>query len=395
MAGLRGTWASAHLDAIRAVAALAVFASHLRGKFFVDWDGRLVDGLAAKGVYFLTGFAHQAVLVFFVLSGYLVGGAVLRLRRSGEWSWSRYLVARLTRLWVVLLPALLLGGLLDLVTRTWFGARMVAPGLTDVSFTVATFFGNLFFLQNVLVPWYGSNAPLWSLSLELWYYVAFPFVVAAWLQPGLRASVLCALAAVGILALTGPLFAAYFFIWALGAAVWLFPVPSARLGRVLTAAGALAGAALLVFIRLRPDRPMGFLTDLGVAAAVTLLLAGIRAEPGLRSEGPLRHGLGGAYARAAAWFAGFSYSLYLTHYPALVLLRALVFPSSEARWIPGPLTALQGGAIAVVVLGYALGLSRLTEAHTEAVRDLLLRRLGRQRAFDRVDPCRPDLRLPP
>src|ERR1039458_8382680 len=56
---------------------------------------------------------------FFVLSGYLVGGSVLRSVRTGSWSWRAYLLGRLSRLYVVLLPALLLGGALD-----WLGMHM-------------------------------------------------------------------------------------------------------------------------------------------------------------------------------------------------------------------------------------------------------------------------------
>jgi peptidoglycan/LPS O-acetylase OafA/YrhL len=57
---------------------------------------------------------HEAVMVFFVLSGFLVGGSVLKLMSRDLWSWNNYLIKRLTRLWIVLIPALLLGLALDL-----------------------------------------------------------------------------------------------------------------------------------------------------------------------------------------------------------------------------------------------------------------------------------------
>ena len=59
--------------------------------------------LAAYGI---SNLGHQAVIIFFALSGYLVGGSVINAIRRSEWSWVRYLTQRLVRLWLVLLPAL-------------------------------------------------------------------------------------------------------------------------------------------------------------------------------------------------------------------------------------------------------------------------------------------------
>jgi peptidoglycan/LPS O-acetylase OafA/YrhL len=68
--------------------------------------------------YLITGLGHQWVIVFFVLSGYLVGGSVLRSVAVNHWSWRVYLLNRLTRLYAVLIPALVFGGLLDLGAST-------------------------------------------------------------------------------------------------------------------------------------------------------------------------------------------------------------------------------------------------------------------------------------
>src|SRR5215472_10612331 len=60
--------ASASLDMIRAFAACAVMFGHLRTLFFVDFQHLESKTWYFKGLYFLTGFGHQAVMVFFVLS---------------------------------------------------------------------------------------------------------------------------------------------------------------------------------------------------------------------------------------------------------------------------------------------------------------------------------------
>lgn len=43
--------------------------------------------------------------MFFVLSGYLVGGQVLQYVRQGRFTWRVYMVKRFTRLWDVPIPA--------------------------------------------------------------------------------------------------------------------------------------------------------------------------------------------------------------------------------------------------------------------------------------------------
>jgi peptidoglycan/LPS O-acetylase OafA/YrhL len=63
--------------------------------------------------YLATGLGHQAVMAFFVLSGFLVGGTVVSRAECGQWSWIDYAITRMTRLWMVLLPALLLTAFWD------------------------------------------------------------------------------------------------------------------------------------------------------------------------------------------------------------------------------------------------------------------------------------------
>jgi len=110
---LRGSASSDHLDLVRGGAALAVMLGHLRNLFFVDFSEVAGNSTPlVEIVYLVTGFSHYAVMIFFVLSGFLVGGSVLRGRMDGTWSWSLYSTNRLTRLWVVLIPALLLGAIL-------------------------------------------------------------------------------------------------------------------------------------------------------------------------------------------------------------------------------------------------------------------------------------------
>ena len=108
----------AWLDFARGIAALTVCMGHVRSALFMDYVDLPDAGLATSLFYAWTGLGREAVMVFFVLSGFLVGGAVMRA--GPAFDWRTYAIARLSRLWVVLVPALLLTAALDTcVASSW------------------------------------------------------------------------------------------------------------------------------------------------------------------------------------------------------------------------------------------------------------------------------------
>lgn len=147
------------------------------------------SGIVNKALYFATGVGRQSVMVFFVISGYLIGGSVL----SGRFSWGNYGAARLSRLWTVLLPCLLLTWIIDRLIGT-IDPAVLSGSYTNVwnsgppsgsfSNSVLTLLGNLLFLQTIAVPVFGSNGPLWSLANEFWYYLLPAHPVFCWLAAG-------------------------------------------------------------------------------------------------------------------------------------------------------------------------------------------------------------------
>ena len=175
-----------NLDLLRGLAALLVCAGHLRAFLFVDFAQVMSPGIFDRLFYFATGLGHQAVVVFFVLSGYLVGGSVLLAYESHRWSWMNFALRRMSRLWMVLLPALALTLALDSL-----GRYMASPGYegalnlvynsaptpaNPADLRAATFLGNAIFLQTIEVRCFGTNGPLWSLANEFWYYALFPLI---------------------------------------------------------------------------------------------------------------------------------------------------------------------------------------------------------------------------
>jgi peptidoglycan/LPS O-acetylase OafA/YrhL len=185
--------------------------------------------------YVLAGAGHQAVIVFFVLSGYFISGSVFQAIERKRWLWKDYLLRRLLRLWVVLLPALLVCVLWDTLGRHLGHA----PGRYPAGvFNPSAWWGNLLFVQTILVPVFGSDSALWSLANEFWYYMLFPlaFLAAHAATPrGLRL-LYTALFLGGVWFVRGDVLR-YFPIWLLGTLLVVTPPPafSVRTGRLALA----------------------------------------------------------------------------------------------------------------------------------------------------------------
>lgn len=155
----------------RAMAALFVMLVHIRTSIFLPYKelSPASANLVNYALFFITRIGHECVLVFFVLSGFLVGGQAVAEHFKGGFNVKRYFINRCSRMWAVVIPALLLGWFVDAQTLMLdhsldFGYKLTVP----------IFLGNVFFTQTILVPAFGSNVPLWSLAYEFWYYLMFP-----------------------------------------------------------------------------------------------------------------------------------------------------------------------------------------------------------------------------
>jgi peptidoglycan/LPS O-acetylase OafA/YrhL len=366
------------MDWLRGLAALAVLFGHVRGLFMQDFEALRRPSLAWKAFYVVSGFGHQAVIVFFILSGFLVGSTVLTRRWEGTWAFGPYLARRLARLYVVLVPGLLLTAAWDLLGMRLFGTAGLYGGiisarhldLPDVTETLSWghFLGNLAFLQHLFIQPFGSNNPLWSLSYEFWAYLLFPTL----LRFGDRELHLAhrtgyVLLVGGALALGGWKLSLYFGIWLMGAAVALWWRQSASAGgfpAVQRAALWLAfGCGLLLA---RSGKLHDAVADLQLGLLTALVLAVALSSAAARSsDSPV---LG---ARAATRLASFSYTLYVSHYPVLTFLFAGWM--TGGRWSADRSALVGVLAISLLLTLYALVLSRLTEAHTDRVRMKLSR----------------------
>ncbi|HEY7268418.1 MAG TPA: acyltransferase [Dehalococcoidia bacterium] len=381
--------ASASLDGCRALAALAVMLFHLRHLFFVDDPSQ--TNAAQWAAYKATSPAasHLAVMVFFVMSGYLISTAIFRARAESRWSLTDYSIARLTRLWVVLLPALVLGAVLDQAGQRLFEGSGVYTGLPSdfavlnlatpgAHFSLLSLLGNAAFLQDTrLGAWaevtrFGSNGPLWSLAYEFTYYVLFPaLLLVAWFKGWLgRFGALAIAVAVAFLA--GGTIVTYFSIWLFGAAIaWLPRLRFASRGLYLAAVVlASVAASLVVVVAILPD-DAAFRWDVIVGAFFAGWIYVLGCSWQSADEAPPSKDAG---LPALKFFADFSFSLYVLHMPMLVFLHAWAYEEAAAKWQPDALHALVALAIATGVVLYALAVASVTEFHTDKVRRGLRRR---------------------
>ena len=363
---------SAHLDLIRAAAAWAVMWGHLRGLFFVDFPQVARHSVWLGSIYFLTGFGHQAVMVFFVLSGFFISSAILKRHATRSWSWRDYAIDRSSRLYVVLIPGLMLGLLWDELGSHGFAATgLYAHPLLNLGYAAARegltfrdFAGNILFLQTILCRTFGSNAPLWSLANEFWYYVLFPLALSAglaWVNKRWRSATLFAILAIAVAIFVGIDILIGFLVWMAGCAVAI-AYSRVKLGRRGWLIAYLAAALIALAICLTSARvgtPARLGGDIVVGAAFAVVLFGV-----LQIDFRRQHS---RYSRLTHWCAGFSYSLYVLHFPLLLFLRAWLAPAQ--RWQPDLSHVLRGALIGAVVVAFAWAVSLVTENQTHVVRN--------------------------
>jgi peptidoglycan/LPS O-acetylase OafA/YrhL len=394
------TSASALLGLVRFLAALLVCGEHWRNMLFVDYHQIGVHRLLYALPYVVTGAGHQAVVIFFVLSGYLISGSIFRLIQRGEWSWKLYLTHRLVRLWIVLIPALLLGAIFDLsgvnfhLAPDWYSDQPVTHLAADSngqssngqqsgnhmsggiakSLNVHTLLGNLLFLQDILVAPFGSNSALWSLANEFWYYILFPCAFLA-LRKGTSTMSRLLNTLVFLLSswLVGPHILLMFPIWLLGTVLALVPVPQTSV-RIRWLAAALYCPVIFYLAKSRALPALYSDFALGIATWIFLWVL-----LGAKHEAP-----GSGWVRASRVGARFSYTLYLVHLPLVILLTALI--QGESRWQPDPRHLLYALPVLLLAIGLAYGAASLTEFRTDHVREWIeVSLLGRtMRARDSV-----------
>jgi peptidoglycan/LPS O-acetylase OafA/YrhL len=332
------------------LAALEVFLGHLRTLVFEGY-GTSPSGFIRNSFYFLTGFSHQAVIIFFVLSGYFITDTIFRSRDKGRFSMTGYSIDRLTRLWIVLIPGLLLTWALDSAGLHFYGANPAYTGTIQYLGNVnvashlnfGNFIGSIFFLQSIVVESFGSNTPLWSLTNEFWYYVLFPLVLLVFWKQRFWLKAILVVTIIIIVLFIGWEISLYFFIWLMGSAIaWVkrnFPAPTVLMRSGILFFGVTALIICLFKIRTGVSMAISFDFLTGIITAIvcygSLYADGIRAIP----------------KKIISFLSGFSYSLYVIHLPLCIFLSSAILGVRQIWGFKGILVYL---LLAMLVIGITI-----------------------------------------
>jgi peptidoglycan/LPS O-acetylase OafA/YrhL len=323
----------ADIQGLRAIAVLAVVANHLAG-----WP---------------TG-SFVGVDVFFVISGYLITGILVReFEMRQTISFRGFYARRIKRI----LPAgLLVIGATVCATRVLAGTDRYHVTAAD-AIAAVLFTANWHFAQTG-VNYFNQSLPpsplqhYWSLSVEEQFYFVWPWLMLGLLLIGLRLRFWrhehtrlvsgVAVAVISGISLswafaqtahnpTAAYFSTFVRAWELGAgalvAIAAQPIArcNARLRRVVALVGLLGvvGSLFVVPSSSGFPAPWALLPTLSTAAVL-----GAGAGLSGRSLLPLTNPL-------SQYLGKLSYSLYLWHFPVVVLIVTVVPQYSVAYWLAG------------------------------------------------------------
>lgn len=298
---------SGWLDLIRALAALAVVIghSHLLGVY--------------TGTYpFSFTFELNAVVVFFVLSGLVIAASADREGMDAR----RYAAARIARIVPVAWASLAFAYAAAVYCQS-NGMTLRPVGMDPGEVSLLRTLRAALFLDESWAAGVSINAPWWSLSCEVWFYVLFG--LATWLRGPKRFAALAV-----ALSVAGTNVLLMLPSWLVGVA--LARLPAAR--RVsLVAAVALVLLALLAlqtsiipFALLEPiTRPLVELYPGHSQFALGYLVLALAIAGGFAGLRVLADKFGAVPAKIipmVRWAADMSFSLYVLHWPLLILLKA-------------------------------------------------------------------------
>lgn len=305
---------SVFLDLLRIIAATTVMIGHLAP----TWG---LEGLEHK----IESFGHDAVMVFFVISGYVITYSTTKKQTDAF----EYTASRLARLYSVVLPALLLTGALLLI-----GSQLnpdhykkYARGSEWLRHLLPIIFSQNIWSLSTSPP---TNSPLWSLSYEFWYYAIFGCFYFA-------KNTLHRWAGVFISALVaGPPILLLMPCWLMGAAVathgntWSEKIKNPWVVFIL---GLMTLILSMFFLPVLPSdqrnnflmHSSSFISDWLMAAGVSVMILAFHAvripEPSVACTNRFRE------------WGDYTFPLYLLHYPLMVFFAATWQIDLENQWL--------------------------------------------------------------
>lgn len=308
------------LDLIRFFAAFAVLVCHFRGAFFEEYS--LLPSEQQTTVifsfYFVTRLGFEAVLIFFVLSGFLVGGKTIVRMKADSFSAVDYAIDRFARIMLPLVSSLLF----YLPICLYF----------DIPVSVMDWIGSLLSLQGILTS--SVFATLWSLSYEVWFYILmFSIAIIFTKRDKLKFGLGVVILAIAMLVFV-KLKVSYLYVWLLSACIFALYNPNVKLRKKVCVIS--LGISILLIILLQVSSNSRFLSiqigNVELFRDILIVIFGLSFSVFTKNiiEITPRKTYMLALNSCGTKLAAFSYTLYLTHVPVLKLLRELGAPKSTS-----------------------------------------------------------------
>lgn len=258
--------------------------------------------------------AHFSVIIFFVLSGYLIGYTTTNNNRGLK----KYLVARFSRLYSVLIPVLIIMFVIEKLIGfiDYASLSSITRGMSLPRYVISGLYLNEIWFFSAAPA---LNAPLWSLSFEFWFYIIF----GLWFFRQKNNWILTGLLILSIL-IAGPKILSMFPIWLFGMLAFKLPRPNFKYNRILFGIIALILTFFILFqMRAIPfeigNKPLFFAGQFIKDWVLGLLLGFVFWLL------PLTDKIEKSTPRIIKFrkVADLTYTIYLTHLPILYLLKAL------------------------------------------------------------------------
>lgn len=349
------------LDGLRGLAAFVVLVGHGVSLAFPSEPGPLAA--------VVSWLSRLSVATFFALSGFVIAGSLRALAAEHR---ARFLVPYAVHRVARILPPLVLAVGLAFAVGAIGRAGLPLADLREPAYEMSL----AAFLRGVTLTFatrdatFALDGPLWSLRQEVFLYAVAALLALAWLRRGLVRAVAIAAVSVAMVATLDRFFypqSAILFGCGAGAALAggrLMPLARSRL----------TGPALLLFgalpLLVRP-LDAAFLHDMSNGGLFLAYQAALGLPLGLALLG-----IAGRTARALGRFRGmaaYSYTLYVTHNPILVLAFSLKAAVPGLAGVPAGVTL--GVALGLALL-FAAGAARIVE-RPRTVRAVLFAALAR------------------
>ena len=330
---------SVYLDLVRFSAALLVYLWHSNQR------------LLTEAILPASGYGHSAVIVFFVLSGYVIAF----ITHTRESTLADYSASRISRVFSVAIPAVVVTLLLDSV------GRVLYPAIYDYPYNqfLTRVAGSLLMANEVWLISITSfsNVPYWSICYEWWYYVTFAMVM---FLPGKLGLVV---AGATMLAL-GPKIILLAPVWWMGVLLYRWR----RLQDFsLATSWAMVAVSLFGIMLFHRFDMMGVAEDWlvsvvgsGLAHSLTFskrfiadYLLGflvLMNFAGMRRVAAVNGSLLMAISGPVRFFANYTFTLYLLHQPLFLFWAAVIRGDAKAPWYWVSVTALT--MLSVGILGF-------------------------------------------